>query len=220
MNRNSSNNEYYRHQRREMMPFLPLQFDRVLELGCGEGAFGAAVKDQCNAEVWGIEIHSDAAAIASGVLDKVIVGDLEPSIESLPESYFDVLVCNDVLEHLVDPVEILSQLRSKLKPGGVVVASIPNIRFIPAILTIVVRKDFPSEDAGIFDRTHLHFFTRKSIVRMFDSAGFEVNRLKGINRPRRRDFPAVALTLALTFGFFADGLFTQYACVATPKESP
>jgi 2-polyprenyl-3-methyl-5-hydroxy-6-metoxy-1,4-benzoquinol methylase len=126
-----------------------------------------------------------------------------------------VIICNDVLEHLVDPYATLVQLRGKLKPGGVVVASIPNIRFLPALSQLVFRRDFPQEDSGIFDRTHLRFFTRRSIVRMFETSGFTVRSINGINAY----YPPYGVLLAvLSFGYFADAFYLQYACVATPAD--
>jgi 2-polyprenyl-3-methyl-5-hydroxy-6-metoxy-1,4-benzoquinol methylase len=208
-------NPYYSHSRPEMLRFLPKNAEHVLELGCADGAFAAAVKEHTGAEVWGIELSETAAEQAAAVIDRVLVGDAGDQIAHLPDSYFDAIVCNDVLEHLVDPLAILTGLRSKLKPDGVVVASIPNIRYLPALSKIVFRKDFPQDDIGIFDRTHLRFFTRKSIVRTFTTAGFTVNRIKGINPWFG---PLAALVIPLSLGYFADGIFLEYACVASSAK--
>lgn len=196
-----------------MLRFVPTTARRVLELGCGEGAFGATVKESRGAEVWGIEFDGQAAQLASSVIDRVLVGDANMRIAELPDNYFDAVVCNDVLEHLVDPFTTLKELRGKLQPEGVVVASIPNIRYLPALGKVLFRRDFPQEDYGIFDRTHLRFFTRRSIVRMFKNAGFDMQRIKGIN-PFLGPFGALAVILSL--GYFADGVWLQYACVASP----
>jgi 2-polyprenyl-3-methyl-5-hydroxy-6-metoxy-1,4-benzoquinol methylase len=204
---------YYRAPRPEMLGFVPAAVQRVLEVGCAEGAFGAAVKERTGAEVWGIEFVPQAAERARAVIDRVLVGDASERIADLPDTNFDAIVCNDILEHLVDPGATLRQLRRKLKPGGVVVASIPNIRFLPALSKVVFRKDFPQDDIGIFDRTHLRFFTRKSIVRMFETAGFTVQCIKGINAYYG---PLGVLLTFLSLGYFADGFYQQYACVASP----
>jgi 2-polyprenyl-3-methyl-5-hydroxy-6-metoxy-1,4-benzoquinol methylase len=204
---------YYRHPRPEMLGFVPATARRVLELGCAEGRFATAVKERTGGEVWGIEFNPQAAECASAVIDRVLVGDADQKIAELPDTYFDAVICNDVLEHLVDPVATLKQLRRKLQPQGVVVASIPNIRYLPALSKVVFRKDFPQEDEGIFDRTHLRFFTRKSIVRMFETAGFTMRRIKGINRYYG---PLALLITFVSFGYFADVMYLQYACVASP----
>ncbi|OBF76920.1 SAM-dependent methyltransferase [Mycobacterium sp. 852002-51613_SCH5001154] len=205
---------YYRYTRQEMLPFMPTDAQRVLELGCAEGVFAAAVKERTGAEVWGIEFSAQAAEHARKRIDRVLVGDANAQIAELPDSYFDAVVCNDVLEHLVDPTATLKQLRAKLRPGGVVVASIPNIRYAPALSKIVFRKDFPQDDQGIFDRTHLRFFTRKSIVRLFESAGFGMQRMKGINAYYG---PLGLLLTLITLGYFRDSIYLQYACVASPS---
>jgi 2-polyprenyl-3-methyl-5-hydroxy-6-metoxy-1,4-benzoquinol methylase len=213
--KSTATNPYYRHPRPEMLRFVPKNAQHVLELGCADGAFAAAIKDHTGAEVWGIELSETAAEQAAAVIDRILVGDAGDQIAQLPDAYFDVIVCNDVLEHLVDPLAILTGLRSKLKPDGVVVASIPNIRYLPALSKIVFRKDFPQDDIGIFDRTHLRFFTRKSIVRTFTTAGFTVHRIKGINAWFG---PLAALIIPLTLGYFSDGVFLEYACVASPAK--
>lgn len=206
---------YYRRARPGMLRFVPTTARRVLELGCAEGAFAAAVKRRSGAEVWGIEFNPEAARQASVHLDRVLIGDADTHIAALPDGYFDVLICNDVLEHLVNPADTLLALRRKLTPEGILVSSIPNIRFLPALSKIVFRRDFPQEDSGIFDRTHLRFFTRKSMVRMFETAGFTVRELRGIN-PQYRPL-SLALTV-LTLGYFADCLYLQFACIVSPSE--
>lgn len=205
---------YYIQTRPEMLPFVPVDAKRVLELGCAEGNFSAAIKQRNSAEVWGIEFNPRAAERANVIIDRVLVGDADEQIAELPDAYFDSIVCNDVLEHLVDPDLTLAQLRRKLKPTGVVVASIPNIRYTPALSKIVFRRDFPQREYGVFDRTHLRFFTRKSIKRLFKNAGFRMQRMEGINA----HYGPMSIVLALvSLGYFADGFFQQYACVASPK---
>jgi 2-polyprenyl-3-methyl-5-hydroxy-6-metoxy-1,4-benzoquinol methylase len=204
---------YYRHERPEMLRFVPATAKRVLELGCAEGAFAVTVKERTGAEVWGIEFNPQVAERARAVIDRVLVGDADERIAEISDGYFDAIICNDVLEHLVDPCATLTHLRRKLKPEGVVVASIPNIRYAPALSKVVFRKDFPQDDEGIFDRTHLHFFTRKSIIRTFETAGFALRRIKGINAHYG---PLGVLLTSLSLGYFADGFYLQYACVASP----
>lgn len=206
---------YYRHTRPEMLRLVPTTAKRVLDLGCAEGAFGAGIKEVTGAEVWGIEFDERAAHAATAVLDRVLAGDADQRIAELPDAHFDVITCNDVLEHLIEPGETLKQLRRKLTPGGLVVASIPNIRFLPALSKVLFRKDFPQEDFGIFDRTHLRFFTRKSMVRMFENSGFTMVSVKGINAHYGGLW---LLANVLSLGYFADGLYLQYACVATPRS--
>jgi 2-polyprenyl-3-methyl-5-hydroxy-6-metoxy-1,4-benzoquinol methylase len=210
----AAKDQYFRESRPEMLRFGPEDARRVLEIGCAEGTFAASVKKRNAAEVWGIEFDADAAEHAATLLDRVFTGDADAVLATIPDAHFDAIICNDVLEHLREPQATLTTLRAKLAPGGVVVASLPNIRHLAALSTVLFRRDFPQEDFGIFDRTHLRFFTRKSMRRLFDDAGFELRTIKGVN-----GFcgPLGALVLVLSLGFFADGFFLQYACVASAK---
>jgi 2-polyprenyl-3-methyl-5-hydroxy-6-metoxy-1,4-benzoquinol methylase len=214
--RRQQDDDYFEQARPEMLRFVPTASRRVLELGCAEGAFASSVKAQTGAEVWGIERNPEAGTRAASVIDRVLVGDADEQIALLPDAYFDTIVCNDVLEHLVDPRTTLAALRGKLSLDGVVVTSLPNIRHLPALSKIVFRRDFPLEDAGIYDRTHLRFFTRKSMRRLFDDAGFDVRSIKGINGYCG---PLGGVLILLSLGYFADGYFLQYATVASPKSA-
>jgi 2-polyprenyl-3-methyl-5-hydroxy-6-metoxy-1,4-benzoquinol methylase len=211
-----SDEAYYDTDRAEMLKFLPVGAQRVLELGCGPGRFGELVKRERGvAEYWGMEYDPDVAARAAKVFDRVLVGDANEYIDELPDGHFDVIVANDVLEHLAYPWETLERLRPKLRPNGVVVASIPNVRYLPVLAKVIFGRDFPQEDAGIFDRTHLRFFTHKSMRRMFVQAGYEVQTIEGLGRQK---FVWAALAV-LTLGWFWDGLAMQFACVAKPRAS-
>lgn len=174
--RDPTTDMYYRYARQEMLPFMPADAQRVLELGCAEGVFAATVKERTGAEVWGIEFNPQAAERARAVIDRVLVGDADTQIAELPDNHFDAVVCNDVLEHLVDPVATLKQLRTKLKPGGVVVASIPNIRYAPALSKVV------------FVRTSRRTMRASSIARICASS-----HTKALcDCSRRRDLPCSA----------------------------
>jgi 2-polyprenyl-3-methyl-5-hydroxy-6-metoxy-1,4-benzoquinol methylase len=197
-----------------MLKLIPKSAKRVLEVGCGTGDFSVSVKRKTGAECWAIEYQPDIAEKAARVLDRVLTGDIDTNIPELPEGYFDVIVANDVLEHLVHPWTTLELLRPKLAPGGVVVASIPNIRFLPALAQIVFRRDFPLDDQGVFDRTHLRWFTRKSIPRMFQAAGYEVQKLRGIHMAANPLVPIIGLA---SLGFLWDGVWMQYKVVAIPQ---
>jgi SAM-dependent methyltransferase len=205
---------YYENDRPDMLPLLPAGTRRVLELGCGEGRFGVLVKNSRGAEYWAIEFQPEVAARAEGRLDHVLVGDADQHIPDLPDGYFDAIVANDVLEHLTYPWVTLEKLKPKLSPQGVVVASIPNIRHLPALATIVFARDFPQYDEGIFDRTHLRFFTKKSIKRMFDQAGYDLRSIEGRNGPD----PLARILTILSFGLLSDTRYLQYACVASPRR--
>jgi 2-polyprenyl-3-methyl-5-hydroxy-6-metoxy-1,4-benzoquinol methylase len=146
-------------------------------------------------------------------LDKVFCGDVSQQLQNLPDGYFDCAMFNDVIEHLVDPYTMLTAVQKKLAPGGVIVCSIPNIRFFRNLFNFAVRGEWHYEEQGIMDKTHLRFFTKKSIREMFDSLNYRILKLEGINAtPSWR----VRLLMLATFGFFDDTQYLQFACVAQP----
>ena len=202
--------EYYQHGRTEMFPFIPPTIRKVLDVGCGAGAFGFNLKTQFNCEVWGVEMNSAAAARASMVLDKVICSEFNASC--FPQDpQFDCIFFNDVLEHMNSPEDALKLAKDLLLPNGAIVASIPNIRHFSVIWDLIINGEWKYQDAGILDRTHLRFFTRKTIVRFFEAVPLNVTKCQGIN-PR---FVGRKHRLLNAFfpSAFSDMKFEQFAVV-------
>lgn len=175
---------YYDNIRHEMLKYLPLKPQKIIDIGCGNGAFAEVLKNETGAEVWGIEYMAREATVAKDKLHKVYSGRCEDHIDSLPDNYFDVIYFNDVLEHLVDPYAVLGQIKSKLASNGVLISSIPNVRYHNTFMRVLVQKDWKYEDFGVMDRTHLRFFTKKSIRRMYEDLGYSILVHEGINRSK------------------------------------
>ena len=209
------NLDYYTNPRADVLPFVPEGLNRVLDVGCASGLFGESLKQKGVPEVWGIEMNAEVAEAARPRLDRVEVGDCMQIIPTLPDAHFDAVTFTDVLEHLAWPDEALRLVLPKLAPGGVVITSLPNLRHWNALWEIVMDGDFRYREEGIFDRTHLRFFTRKSIPDLFSRAGYEIVRLEGINPNPGRKF---ALLNALFLRKFEDGRYLQYVVVARPSE--
>jgi 2-polyprenyl-3-methyl-5-hydroxy-6-metoxy-1,4-benzoquinol methylase len=205
---------YYDNIRKEMLKYLPQNAKKIIEVGCGNGAFASTVKIKNQAEVWGIELMESEALLAESVLDKVLIGRCEKHLANLPENYFDVIYCNDVLEHLVDPYSVLEIFKSKLAPGGVVISSIPNVRFYRSFSKVVFGKNWEYEDYGIMDKTHLRFFTGKSIRKMYEDLGYEVLLHEGLNKTR--SLKPYLFNLLVLFTQM-DIINHQYATVACVK---
>jgi 2-polyprenyl-3-methyl-5-hydroxy-6-metoxy-1,4-benzoquinol methylase len=144
-----------------------------------------------------------------------LCGDFMTLIHELPTTYFDCIVCNDILEHFTDPFFVLTELKRYLSPGGYIVSSLPNFRYVGNLWEIVVKKDFQYKSSGILDSTHYRFFTQKSIHRMFSELGYSVVRSKGINAT-----PSIKVKLfnALFFNHFSDIPFMQIATLAQLKQ--
>lgn len=205
---------YFSNARAEMLPFIPTTARRVLDIGCGSGAFATSVKNKLNAEVWGIEL-TEAAATAREVLHNVICGPIQENMTQLPAAYFDCICLNDVIEHLVDPWSILRQLREKLTAGGVIVASIPNIRHYKNLWHLLADENWQYTDSGIRDRTHLRFFTPLSMRNLFVDCDYRVTSMAGLRGSKK---VKVKLWKYLTLGKLWDIAYPQFAVVATPAS--
>lgn len=214
---------YFQCVRPEMIGFVPEDCSRVLDVGCGAGAFGESLKKTRQIEVWGVEPTKSAAAQARARLDRVIEGKFGPGIE-LPTGAFDCIVFNDVLEHMFAPELALRYARGLLAPGGVIVASIPNIRYFPVVYQLIRYARWEYRDCGILDRTHVRFFTRSSMVNMFEREGFAVDSICGIKAYtgpagiHRVLWWAFRLVDGLVRGKFDDMRFLQFAVVAKPND--
>ncbi|HYD66879.1 class I SAM-dependent methyltransferase [Azospirillum sp.] len=169
---------YYTRVNRPLLDLLPPGLAAVLDVGCGAGALGRAYRERHPHSAWtGIEVHPEAAAEARRHLAHVVEADAE-SIDAatVPGGPFDALVYADSLEHFRDPDTALGRHLRLLRPGGVVCASIPNVQHWSAILNLVAGR-WEYRDEGLFDRTHLRFFTLDSLVAFFRTAGCAVEEV-------------------------------------------
>jgi 2-polyprenyl-3-methyl-5-hydroxy-6-metoxy-1,4-benzoquinol methylase len=185
----------YETARPDVQTHVPLDAERILELGCSTGAFGAAIKARQQAYVLGVEIDPDYAADAATRLDRAVCLSAEHFLAAAPdEAAFDCLVCADVLEHLVNPVDVLRRSAALLEPGGVVVFSIPNVLYWPQFKR-VLKGDWPEEDEGIFDRTHLRWFTPATAARLARDAGLSDVAVHPVEWAMRRKYRAMSSLL-------------------------
>jgi 2-polyprenyl-3-methyl-5-hydroxy-6-metoxy-1,4-benzoquinol methylase len=207
---------YYEMERAEILPLVPKTSRLILDVGCSSGAFGAALKREIGGcEVWGIEPVKSASDVASTRLDHVINGTITSAASELEGKCFDAICFNDVLEHMAKPEEALHIAKDLLSDKGVVVASIPNILHFYQIWEILTQQDWRYQDAGILDNTHLRFFTRKSIIRLFESCGFTVEVIKGVNPSYGVKYKVAN---AITLGKLADWKYIQFGVTARPVE--
>jgi len=155
---------------------------KILEIGCGAGSTGAlALKNnKCDYYV-GVEINSKVAALANEQISKVIVGDVENINFEWEDNYFDVLILSEVLEHLIDPWETIRKLLVFLKPGGLIMASTPNVSHYKIIKNLFLGK-WELTDSGVMDRTHLRWFTPYSFRNLFEQNGVVVKKLEPISK--------------------------------------
>lgn len=160
---------------RQSIALVP-EKSRVLEIGCATGFMGEYLIRQKKCEVVGVEKGKDEANLAKPVLSKVINGDIEKEdilkiIEK--EGKFDVIFASALIEHLVDPLVALGKWSKFLKPNGFLVLTTSNIAHWSARIKILLG-DFSYKDYGLFDNTHLRFFTIGSFKKLVEDAGYEI----------------------------------------------
>ncbi|MBQ6137465.1 MAG: class I SAM-dependent methyltransferase [Kiritimatiellae bacterium] len=192
-------NGYYHNYRREVLDIVPKGACRILEIGCAAGCFRLNFGD--GVEYWGVEPVEDAAEEARTRGIKVFAGTYDSVCGQLPDEYFDVVVCNDVIEHMPNPDEFLVSVKGKLAPGGVLVGSVPNVRFWGNMVNLLIRRDWKYEDSGVLDKTHLRFFTRKSLKRLLESAGYRMELLRGIESMRMKVLKVLFAPILILAGF-------------------
>lgn len=158
--------DYYGVERWDVLPLISNQARTILDVGSGNGATMSIIKKKLpRARIVGVELNKSIAA-SSG--DMVLVGDIQATelreeLAALGEG-FDCILALDVLEHFIDPWEVLRYLTTLLNPGGYVLISLPNLSNVKSLLPLLFLNRFEYQNAGILDRTHLRFFTRREAI--------------------------------------------------------
>lgn len=154
----------------------------VLEIECDCGANLMQIKNQYpKAEIFGIEINSKAAEIASA-FGEIACGNIEDYSLPYEKKSFDYILLGDVLEHLRNPEKVIVYCGQYLKPQGKIIANIPNLMHY-TVLKGLVSGDFTYQDIGLLDRTHIHFFTYNEIIRMFSRAEYKIEECSYTSMP-------------------------------------
>lgn len=170
--------DYHSHVRFDVLPFVPKTGGRLLDIGGGIGATA-------------LEARSRGLVGQAGVIDQVPAlsgldfsynGDLNDLdfLESVGRAQgpFDTILCLDILEHLFEPWDVVAKLQTMLVPGGVIVASIPNVRHISVVAPLLLRSSWQLADDGVLDRTHLRFFTRSSAIELMTRSGLQLDLVR------------------------------------------
>lgn len=178
--------KYHASCRREMLKFITNNPETVLEIGCREGLFIKVLKENYEiTDSWGVEPDETVTEKAKKNIDNIIC-DFFTKDTNIPDNYFDLIVFNDVLEHIYDPWEMLIMTKSLLKKNGIVIASIPNINNKRLLKKLILNDNFEYKEAGILDITHIRFFTKKTIQKLFIDTGYEIIKMDDIKTRKKR----------------------------------
>jgi len=199
---------------------------QILDVGCGEGHFAALVAQNGN-KVVGIDLLENAAHASA--MEQYVSADLDGGLvgakRALGDRSFDLILLQDVLEHLRSPEQMLEDCKRYCKPHGRVIVSVPNVANITVRMSLLLGR-FDYRPRGILDRTHLRFFTRKTARQLLESSGFEVIEQKATVMPLELVFGldpknplmiALNRTLAVMTWLIPGLLGYQTVLVARPK---
>lgn len=158
----------------------------VLDVGAAQGFLGQMLQQE-RMQIDAVEPHPIWAEHARAYYHTVYASTIEDA--GLPVGRYPVIVCADVLEHTVDPISVLNQLRETATADATFIISLPNIAHIAARLLLLAGR-FPQMERGIFDRTHLHFYTRATAEGMLRNAGLQVVLARPTPVPLEQIWPA------------------------------
>ncbi len=151
---------------------------KILEFGPAKGYLTKYFKEKLNCKIFCVEISEEFAQTAKQYSEKMVIGNLE--ILDLEKEFqnekFDYIIFSDVLEHLFKPEKILRDVKKFLTEKGKLIVSIPNIAHSSIILNLI-RDEFFYNATGLLDNTHIRFFTKKSLFRLFEANGYYVNEI-------------------------------------------
>jgi len=166
---------------------------RVLEIGCSTGSQTRVLANELGCQVVAIEIDPEAAEHARPYCQHLVVGSIESlnAAELAPGEPYDVVICADVLEHLLDPRLALEKVRPLISSNGCLLASIPNVTH-SALVFEMMNGRFKYRDYGLLDTTHIRFFDRSAVLRLFEDAGYFVEKLdRVVIPPEKTEFRVV-----------------------------
>jgi 2-polyprenyl-3-methyl-5-hydroxy-6-metoxy-1,4-benzoquinol methylase len=202
---------YFSKARADLVDLLPQDpSSSILEIGCGTGATGALAlsEGRCRRYV-GVELVASVADEARQTLTEVIAGNVESLTFDWQPASFDAVIFSEVLEHMVEPGDVLKKIAPFVRPGGLLLASSPNISHWRVIRELL-RGRFNLADQGVFDRTHLRWFTPATFSGLIHEAGFRIEQIG----PVTPFSPRTELISRLSGGRFDHLFMTQIAVVA------
>lgn len=210
----SGNLQYYSNIRQDLFRYIEKGENTILEFGCSEGRTGEALKKEGLAGYYvGADIHQPSVDIASTFLDEAICANLDDfDFSKLGSNRFDYVICGDVLEHLYEPWDTVSNIHDLIKPGGKLIITLPNTRHYSVSLSLLFKGNWDYRDAGILDRTHIRFFTKKTAMKLFTKEQYGLSSIVPLFWGRRDP-----LINKMTFSMFEGLLAPQWLLILTKR---
>jgi len=207
MHNDNVGRSYYELQRPEIARLILGAPKHILEIGCAGGCFKNNISWNC--EYHGVEPIHDAAENSRKHGIVIHEGDYQDVADEIPDNRFELIVCNDVIEHMQDPWWFLRNIKRKLVPDGYLIGSVPNVRYLLNLVDLLIRRDWRYAEAGVLDYTHLRFFTDKSMRRLFTECGYAVDELRPSGPDRFSLIKKIVSPFFLPIG--TDTLYMQMA---------
>lgn len=211
----------------DLLRLIPVTAKRLIEVGCSSGALAREYKKiSPDCDYFGIEIDPDYTQLARRYCDDCTTLDIEAASEDFWSDHAarDCWIFGDTLEHLKDPWRVLRRIRETIPAHGAVVACIPNVQHWSMQVRLSVG-DFRYQSSGLLDRTHLRWFSRQTMIEMFNETGYaiEAGIPRIFNEPQRDSFLPLIEEMARRAGVdpqiaIQDALPLQYVLRATPKH--
>lgn len=197
----------------------------LLDLGMGAGSLGRYISQHQSVVADGVTLNPAEAELARAWYRRAWVADLDECdlLGLIGAERYDVIVCADVLEHLKTPENVLAQCKALLKPGGRLITSVPNAGYC-GLLAELIQGDFRYRREGLLDRTHLRFFTRRSLQRFFDENGWATASVVTTRRelPQsefKAEFDQLPPAVARHLLALPDALTYQFVSVLQSRDS-
>jgi SAM-dependent methyltransferase len=157
----------------KVLELVPVSSTQVLDLGCGCGSMGRAIRDRGAARVIGVSFNEREIEVARARLDAVVFADLNTLDPLSLGGPFDCVICSHVLEHLYDPIRLLTALHPVLTRNASIVVALPNVLAWRQRVQFLLGR-FRYTDGGLMDRSHYRFFDWFTAHELFVQSGYRV----------------------------------------------
>jgi 2-polyprenyl-3-methyl-5-hydroxy-6-metoxy-1,4-benzoquinol methylase len=212
----SQNASHYPQDHHNIASIVPKHAEKILDIGCAEGHVGADIKKRQLCHVTGIEISPDASLRAAQALDLVICGDALNILPSLPDQHYDSIIMLDTLEHISDCFYLLKLAEKKLSKNGILIVRVLNIAYWANIKQLMTGRWEYSEQ-HMLGRTYFRLFTRTSLVRLLQEAGFEIMKQTAVRLPDSAP-PSVLIEAAKQISFQESTTAYRQTLLGLPSE--